>query len=290
VEPETGVDEELEERAVPFRALFEHWERTRWSLGDLTYDVDRASFEQLDDAGRDRMRFLFAHRFDGESIVAGLMTPFVAAAPDLDVGLLMSTQLVDEMRHVKAIVRIYEEVFGVSGGMPVVQALADEARDPATAQLYDRLESWIEALAADPSPDAYLRAVTAYHIVGEGVVARVSTQLSTPLFQTWGEFPGILAGQRLVSRDESRHIGIGVTYARRAVAADPERAWQLIGEVVTDSVGVFEEIVAAVDGEFDALVSDRYGASSGDYFAAAQRLLGIRMRSIGAPVEAAAVS
>ena len=71
-----GSEEELEERAVPFGALYEHWERTRWSLGSLTYDVDRASFEALDETARERMRWLFTHRFDGEATVARLMTPF----------------------------------------------------------------------------------------------------------------------------------------------------------------------------------------------------------------------
>ena len=155
----------------------------------------------------------------------------------------MSTQLVDEMRHVKAIVHIYEEVFGIAGGLPVVQALADERRDPLTGRLYATLESWIDALAADPTPDAYLRAVVAYHLIGEGVVARVSTALSTPVFERLGDFPGILAGQRLVLRDESRHIGIGVTYARREMTRDPARTLRLVDEVLQHSMGRFVEVL-----------------------------------------------
>ena len=277
-----GSEQELEERAVPFRALYEHWERTRWSLGSLTYDVDRASFDALDEGSRERMRWLFTHRFDGEATVARLMTPFVSAAPDLEVQLLMSTQLVDEVRHVKAIVRIYEEVFGVAGGMPAVQALADARRDPMTERLYETLESWLDALEADPTPDAYLRAVVAYHLIGEGVVARVSTALSTPAFQRLGDFPGILAGQRLVSRDESRHIGIGVTYVRREMARDPERTLRLVDEVVQHSVGRFVEVLGiATDGLAQA-VSDHYGATPKEYFVEASRLLAVRLRSIGA--------
>ena len=275
-------EQELEERALPFRALYEHWERTRWSLDTLRYEVDRASFEALDESERERMRWLFIHRFDGESTVARLITPFVSAAPDFDVQLLMSTQLVDEMRHVKAIVRIYEEVFGVAGGLPVVQALADERRDPLTERLYATLESWIDALGADPTPDAYLRAVVAYHLIGEGVVARVSTGLSTPVFERLGDFPGILTGQRLVLRDESRHIGIGVTYARREMTRDPARTLRLVDEVLQHSMGRFVEVLGMATDGLAQTVSDHYGATPHEYFAEALRLIGVRLRSIGA--------
>ena len=194
----------------------------------------------------------------------------------------MATQLVDEVRHVKAIVRIYEEVFGVAGGMPAVQALADAHRDPITELLYETLEAWIDALAADPTPDAYLRAVVAYHLIGEGVVARVSTNLSTPVFQGLGNFPGILAGQRLVLRDESRHIGIGVSYARREMTRDPARTLRLVDEVVQHSVARFLEVLGiATDGLAQA-VSDHYGATPQEYFMEASRLIEVRLRSIGA--------
>lgn len=283
-----GADAGIEQRALPFRSLYEHWERTRWSLADLTYDLDCASFEAMDERGRERMRWLFTHRFDGESTVARLMTAFVNHAPDLDVQLLMSTQLVDEFRHVKAIVRIYEEVFGVAGGIAAVQELADARRDPLTARLYAKLESWIDALAAEPSEDAYLRAVIAYHLIGEGVVARVSTQLSTPAFRSWGDFPGILAGQRLVSRDESRHIGIGVTFVRRAVKRDPDRALALIGEVVGDSVAEFSTVLAEATA-FDDVIGEHYGATPAEYHTEATRLLAMRLRSVGATALASLV-
>jgi ribonucleoside-diphosphate reductase beta chain len=277
-----GSEQELEERAVPFRALYEHWERTRWSLDTLRYQVDRASFEALDENTRERMRWLFTHRFDGESTVARLMTPFVSAAPNLDLRLLMATQLVDEVRHVKAIVRIYEEVFGVAGGLPAVQALADARRDMMTERLYAALESWIEALTTDPTPDAYLRAVVAYHLIGEGVVARVSTTLSTPVFERLGDFPGILMGQRLVSRDESRHIGIGVTFVRQEMIRTPARTLRLVDEVLQHSVARFVEVLGLATDGLSQAVADNYGATPQEYFMEASRLIGVRLRSIGA--------
>ncbi|MGH3469587.1 MAG: hypothetical protein ACRDQF_17855, partial [Thermocrispum sp.] len=39
-----------------------------------------------------------------------------------------------------------------------------------------------------------------------------------------GWFPGLREAQRLAVRDEVRHIGIGVSYARRRLTSDGARA------------------------------------------------------------------
>ena len=130
--------------------------------------------------------------------------------------------------------------------------------------------------------DPIVGTVVAYHLIGEGVVARVSTTLSTPVFERLGTFPGILMGQRLVSRDESRHIGIGVTYARREMTRDPARTLRLVDEVLQHSMGRFVEVLGmATDGLAQA-VAEHYGATPQEYFLEASRLIGVRLRSIGA--------
>ena len=110
----------------------------------------------------------------------------------------------------------------------------------------------------------------------------MSTTLSTPAFQRLGDFPGILAGQRLVLRDESRHIGIGVTYARREMTRDPARTLRLVDEVVQHSVGRFVEVLGMATDGLAQVVSDHYGATPQEYFTEALRLIGVRLRSIGA--------
>ena len=59
------------------------------------------------------MVWIFAHRFHAEFNVARLLAPFLLAAPTYDVQLLLATQVSDEHRHLQAVLRIYEEVFGV---------------------------------------------------------------------------------------------------------------------------------------------------------------------------------
>ena len=70
------------------QTLYEHWERNQWSLFDLDFSVDRASFAELDEESREGLMWIFAHRFDAEFEVARLLPPFVVHAPDYDVQLV----------------------------------------------------------------------------------------------------------------------------------------------------------------------------------------------------------
>ena len=75
----------------PFRALYEHWERHQWSPFEIDFSVDAASFASLDEATRAGLVWVFAHRFQAEFNVAALLAPFLLAAPDYDLRLVLST-------------------------------------------------------------------------------------------------------------------------------------------------------------------------------------------------------
>src|SRR6266536_1626306 len=178
VDPETVEIEEVAKGSRPFRALYEHWERHQWSPFATDFSTDAATFAALDERTRAGLVLVFAHRFHAEFNVAALLAPFLLAAPDYDLQLLLATQVADEHRHIESVLRVYSDVFGVEGGMAAVKALVD-------AQL-DRV----------------------------------------------GSFPGLREAQRHAVRDEVRHIGIGVSYARRRLTRDGPRAQALIEEIV----------------------------------------------------------
>src|SRR5262245_31849242 len=140
VDEEAWRIEELAADARPFRALYEHWERHQWSPFAIDFSVDAASFAALDEKTRMGLVWVFAHRFHAEFNVAALLAPFLLAAPDYDVRLLLATQVADEHRHIESVLRVYSEVFGVEGGMGAVKALADEQLDPVAGALYRALE------------------------------------------------------------------------------------------------------------------------------------------------------
>ena len=212
----------LEERASPFSALYAHWERNQWSALALDLETDRRSFEALDPSAQSGMVWIFAHRFHAEFSVARLLAPFLLAAPSYDVQLLLATQVSDEHRHLQAVLRIYEEVFGVRGGIDAVREVADRNMDLVAEALYERLEHHVGKLSASSSEDDFLGAVVVYHLLAEGVIARTAQNLAANQYERLS-FPGLAEGQRLVSRDEARHIGIGVSYVRRCMERAPER-------------------------------------------------------------------
>ena len=272
-------EQTLEERASPFRALYEHWESTQWAVHQLDLTVDAATFAALPEAEQRGMIWIFAHRFHAEFNVATLLAPFLAAAPDYDMQLMLATQTADEYRHLQCVLRIYDAVFGVRGGIEAVRALADENIDPVAAMLYEALDRSILALREDRSLEAFVKAVFAYHVIGEGVVARTAQNLAVGQYEKLG-FPGLAAGQRLVARDEARHIGIGVSFLRRRMQEDREQTTPVLMAAVEEFVGLTERGLE-LGRDLEDVLRDGYGVDSNAFYAEAMRLFNIRMRSIG---------
>lgn len=277
-----AAGEEALERGSPFQALYEHWERNQWSPLELDLSTDAASFAALDEQSRRGFAWIFAHRFHAEFKVATLLAPFLQHAPDWEMELLVATQIADEHRHLKSVLRIYEEVFGIRGGIEAVRAVADENMDPIASALYDALDEQVANLARHGDAEHYLKAVVSYHLLGEGVVARCAQHLAGGQYERFGSFPGLTAGQKLVARDEARHIGIGVSYTRRRLAEDPERARAAVSSIVDSFADLAAELYAtALSGGMDEQVFAGYGVEAEGFYQEAMRLFQLRLRSIG---------
>jgi ribonucleotide reductase beta subunit family protein with ferritin-like domain len=274
-------ERDLEERARPYRALYEHWESNQWSPLDLDLSRDRKSYLALGEEGREGLTWIFAHRFHAEFTVAKVLAPFVMRAPTYDLQLCLATQLADEFRHMQSVLRVYDEVFGIRD-REQVKALADAHIDPVASTLYQALERYTEPLETSSDPDCFLQACVAYHLIGEGVVARCAQNLSADQYARFGDFAGLAQGQRLVARDEARHIGIGVSFARQRMTSDREQATAVIGEVV-DFFGELaaELLETALAGGMDMQVLTGYGVDATGFYTEAMRLWQLRLRSIG---------
>jgi ribonucleotide reductase beta subunit family protein with ferritin-like domain len=265
----------------PFRALYEHWERHQWSPFEIDFSVDADSFAALDEQTRTRLVWVFAHRFHAEFNVAALLAPFLLAAPDYDVQLLLATQVADEHRHIESLLRVYSEVFGVQGGIQAVKALADSQLDPVAATLYDALDGVVRALESSRDEDTFLRAVVAYHLLAEGSIGRTNQTFVATQFDRVGPFPGLRQAQRLAVRDEVRHIGIGVSYARRRIARDGQPARALITELVDGFHALGEHLLERTSPELAGDFAEAYGAKPATLWAEVQRQLRLRLRSLG---------
>jgi ribonucleotide reductase beta subunit family protein with ferritin-like domain len=281
-EDELGANDELEQKAAPYTTLYEHWERHQWSAVALDLSTDAATFQALDEAKRNGMVWMFANRFHAEFNVARLLAPFLLAAPDYGMQLLLATQVADEHRHLQLVLRIYDEVFGITGGIDAVRERADRDLDPVSKTLlYDKLEQWVLPLNEHRDEDTFVQAVVVYHLLGEGVIARTGQNLAAGQYERLGGFPGLTEGQRLVGRDEARHIGIGVSYLRRRMDAEPARTRALVGEVIDDLLAVAAEMLETANAGMADLVVSGYGVDPEDFYAEVMRLVNLRLRSIG---------
>jgi len=279
---EARANDELERNASAYPALYAHWERHQWSALALDFTTDAATFEGLDPVERESLVWIFANRFHAEFNVARLLAPFLLAAPDYGMQLLLATQVADEHRHLQVVLRIYEEVFGIAGGIDAVRERADRDLDPVSKTLlYDKLEQWVLPLTERLDADTFLQAVLVYHVLGEGVIARTGQNLAAGQYERLSGFPGLVGGQRLVARDEARHIGIGVSYLRGRMQTDPERTRRLIGEVIDDMLAVATELLATAKDSMSDLVISGYGVDPEGFYAEVMRLVDLRLRSIG---------
>ena len=279
LQPEEERD--LEEHARPYRALYEHWESNQWSPLDIDLARDRESFQALSDDDKQGFMWIFAHRFHAEFMVATTLAPFVLRAPSHDLQTCLSTQLADEFRHLQSVLRVYDEVFGIRN-VDRVRAIADSNIDPVAATLYDQFGPVVARLETSDDEDVFLQAVVAYHLMGEGVVARTAQNLAANQYERFGAFPGLAQGQRHVARDEARHIGIGVSYVRQRMAEDRERATAVIGEIAERFSDLATSLLeTALTGRMDSQVLAGYGVEAQGFYAEAMRLWQIRLRSIG---------
>ena len=129
------------------------------------------------------------------------------------------------------------EVFGISD----FEARAGRWPTPTSTRsrqtLYDALRRQVPPLETSDDEDVFLRAVVSYHLIAEGVIARTAQNLAAGQYAKYGSFPGLTTGQRLVARDEARHIGIGVSYCRQRMAEDSDAR----NDAITDVVEEFAE-------------------------------------------------
>lgn len=281
---EAPADEDiqsLEEHARPYRALYDHWERTQWTAGGIDFRTDAANFQALSPEQQQGLLWIFSHRFHAEFSVATVLSPFITAAPSYEAQLLLAAQISDEFKHMQCVLRIYEEVFGVKGGIPAIRSIAASTSDPIADFFYERFESVVGELKHDQCEDTFLHAVMAYHLIAEGVVARCAQHLAGDQYAALGDFPGLAMGQKLVSRDEARHIGFGVTYARQRLIDDPIRSREIIAAGLEEFATIAAQGFDLVGGDIETTVMRGYGVDASTFYNELLRLMDVRLRSIG---------
>jgi ribonucleoside-diphosphate reductase beta chain len=237
--------------------------------------------------GEERNQFMWGLSafFVGEERVTTQFSGLVMAYADEQEETFLTTQQVDEARHVQFFDRFYREVFEIDN--PGISARLERVRGDLNQhfiKLFD--EVLVDAgrrLIADPSDlEAKVDFITIYHMVIEGVLALTGQNFITQFLEREKLMPGFVEGFSKVARDEHRHVAYGTWFLKETVREDEQLAQRMrerIIELLPVAAGVLTPIGYEV-GEDWAL----FGYDSKQVNEFAYQSLTRRMKAIGVPL------
>jgi ribonucleoside-diphosphate reductase beta chain len=222
--------------------LYELWERQNWRSQEIDFTQDKADWAAVTDEERGDMLYSLSSFFIGEERVTTQFSGLVMAYEDQAEEAFLTTQQVDEARHVQHFNRFYEQVIGLDGTIDQrLEQVRVDTNEAFGVLFDDHLVRAGQALIDNPADrEAKVDFVTTYHMVIEGVLALSGQYFLTDFLEKRGILPGFLEGFRLISQDEHRHVAYGTWYLQQA-AKDPvlkQRIQDKLMELLPTAAGV----------------------------------------------------
>jgi ribonucleoside-diphosphate reductase beta chain len=207
--------------------LYELWERQNWISQGIDFSKDQEDWAALTDEERDWAIWMMSSFFIGEERVTTEFSGLVMAYEDEQEEAFLTTQQVDEARHMQFFDRFYREVIGFD--QPDIEdrlAKVRENLNDAFVKLFDEeLVDVGNRLIANPTDlGAKVDFITAYHMVIEGTLALTGQHFLTDYWEKNDKLPGFVEGFGNVARDEHRHVAYGTWYLKQACERDPAMA------------------------------------------------------------------
>jgi len=267
------------------QTLYRRWEDQQWSPFDVDLSTDKEQWPGLSAGDRRLIYWALSSLMVAEERITTKFSGLVGAADTEEEATFLSTQQVDEARHMQFYARFRDEVIGEPA---VIAAHVEKAREevsPAFRKIFDEaLVEAHEALVASPGdPSLKVRFVTLYHLVLESTLGLTSFRFITDYLKREGLLPGFVDGYSKIHHDETRHIGYGVWFLREAVRSDEEAAG-VIRDTLADLLPAVAESLSppSANGaaDFDAL-----GTSAEEVREFALGGLTRRLEIIGAPLQ-----
>jgi ribonucleoside-diphosphate reductase beta chain len=235
--------------------LYLDWEHAHWAAQDIDLSRDPADWAALDESERELLHFVLSSLMVAEERISTQFCGLVLAQDDEEEGSYLSTQLVDEVRHMQFYARFQDEVIADPGAIADHVARSREVLGEPFRYLFD--EALVKAhdrLRTDPGDrEAKVDFVTIYHMVLEGTLGIVTSHFLLDLLRERDQLPGFADGYGRIASDEQRHIAYGTWFLRAAVREDAA-----MGEVVRYRLHdllphVAQTLSPPSEGAFDAL-------------------------------------
>jgi ribonucleoside-diphosphate reductase beta chain len=266
------------------QTLYRHWEHQQWNPWSIDLDADRDQWAQaLTDRDKALVYWALSSLMVAEERITTKFAGLVMAAESEEEATYLSTQQVDEARHMQFYARVQDEVIAQPAAIAAHVARSREQLGESFTVIFDQaLVSAHTRLAADPDDlPAKVAFITTYHIVIESLLGLTAFEFITRYLRETELLPGFVDGYTHIHHDEQRHIGYGIWYLQRA-ASSPELADQ-IRSTLRQLLPAAASALAPPDSEgtdFEAL-----GASGEAIRAFALDGLMRRMQIIGVPLD-----
>jgi ribonucleoside-diphosphate reductase beta chain len=223
--------------------LYELWEGQQWQSQAIDLERDKEQWAALSDEDKEEHLWGLSSFFVGEERVTTQFSGLVMAYEDEQEEAFLTTQQVDEARHMQFFDRYYREVMGLDQDF-IQERLAFVRKDVTDAfvELFDkRLVEMGRRLIADPSDlEAKVDFVTTYHMVIEGTLALTGQHFMLDYYEKQQLLPGFAEGFSNIARDEHRHVAYGTWFLQQK-CADPamrERVQRTVAELLPLAAGV----------------------------------------------------
>jgi ribonucleoside-diphosphate reductase beta chain len=208
----------------------------------------------------------------------------VGAYGDEEEATFLSTQQVDEARHMQFYARFQDEVIAEPDTVSAHVERARKEVTPAFRKIFDEalVQAHEKLVAAPDDLTAKVRFVTIYHLILESTLGLTTFRFATEYLEREGLLPGFVDGYSKIHHDETRHIGYGVWFLRESVREHPEAA-EAVRETLRDLLpSVAEALGGASDGTGPDI--ERLGVSTDDVRNFALDGLTRRLDIIGVPL------
>ncbi|SFS65852.1 ribonucleotide-diphosphate reductase subunit beta [Saccharopolyspora flava] len=252
------------------KELYERWDRQQWSAVDVELGPDKHNFDHALTPGfREVVAESIATFIIGEYTGLDMLGPIISGSPDEQYSVFLGTQIADETRHTHLVFRLGEEILGMDPDPKRMLAESWNLAAPAHREL-SLLEAGIVRDLHHRPLDyrQWLRAVTLFHMITEGVLALVGQRVLVQALRDVDQLDGIKTAFTAMCRDESRHVGFGMHALRTGVL---EGHHDDICEVLEQAV----PLALRIDQETSAVSNRGFRQMSLDILRRHMRLIGI---------------
>ena len=205
------------------QALYRDWEEGQWNPFSIDLAEDARQWTALDEADRELVYWGLSSLMVGEERITTKFSGLVMAYDSEEEESYLTTQQVDEARHMQFYKRVQDEVIADPATIADHVARSREQLGPSFGVIFDQeLVQAHERLAADPRDrEGKVEFVTTYHLIIESTLGLTAFNFITGYLERLGLLAGFREGYGRIHQDEQRHIAYGVWFLREAVAADP---------------------------------------------------------------------